>query len=107
MNIMLATVLERTREIGIRRAMGARRKDILIQFLFEAVGLSLIGGVIGVVTGIGLSSLVGSIGEFSAVLSPFHVLLAFFVSGIVGIVSGTFPARRAANVDPIEALRYE
>ncbi|MFC2075594.1 ABC transporter permease [candidate division KSB1 bacterium] len=107
MNIMLATVLERTREIGIRRAMGARRRDVLIQFLIEAVGLSLIGGIIGVLTGIGMSRLVGNIGEFSAVLSPFHVLLAFGVSGIVGVVSGTFPARRAANVDPIDALRYE
>jgi putative ABC transport system permease protein len=107
MNIMLATVLERTREIGIRRSLGAKRKDILIQFLLEAVGLSLIGGVIGVTLGIGLSQIVGHVGKFGAVISPFHVLLAFFVSGAVGVISGTFPARRAANIDPIEALRYE
>ena len=107
MNIMLATVLERTREIGVRRALGARRKDILIQFLIEAVGLSLVGGVIGVMLGIGMSQVVGSIGEFGAVISPFHVLLAFGVAGAVGIVSGTFPARRAANINPIDALRYE
>ena len=107
MNIMLATVLERTREIGIRRAMGAKRKDILIQFLLEAVGLSLVGGAIGITLGIGISKMVGNIGEFSSVVSPLHVLLAFFVSGAVGVVSGTFPARRAAEIDPIEALRYE
>ncbi|HUU30017.1 MAG TPA: ABC transporter permease [archaeon] len=107
MNIMLATVLERTHEIGIRRSLGAKRKDILIQFLLEAVGLSLIGGVIGVTLGIGLSQIVGQVGKFGAVVSPFHVLLAFFVSGAVGVISGTFPARRAANIDPIEALRYE
>ncbi|OGG02902.1 MAG: hypothetical protein A3F83_00260 [Candidatus Glassbacteria bacterium RIFCSPLOWO2_12_FULL_58_11] len=107
MNIMLATVLERTREIGIRRAIGAKRKDILIQFLLEAVGLSLIGGAIGVTLGIAISHMVGHIGNFSAVVSPLHVLLAFFVSGAVGVISGTFPARRAAGIDPIEALRYE
>lgn len=107
MNIMLATVLERTREIGVRRAMGARRRDILIMFLFEAVGLSLVGGTIGMTLGIVLAWIIGHIGEFGAVVSPFHVLLAFFVSAVVGIVSGTFPAHRAANINPIEALRYE
>ncbi len=107
MNIMLATVLERTREIGIRRALGAKRKDILTQFLIEAVGLSLVGGTIGVFLGIAMSGVVSTIGEFGAIVSPFHVLLAFFVSAAVGVISGTFPARRAANIDPIEALRYE
>lgn len=107
MNIMLATVLERTREIGVRRALGAKRKDILTQFLIEAVGLSLVGGTIGVFLGMAMSGVVGNLGEFPAIVSPFHVLLAFFVSAAVGVMSGTFPARRAANIDPIEALRYE
>ena len=107
MNIMLATVLERTREIGVRRALGAKRKDILIQFLIEAMGLSLVGGAMGIVLGIAMSVVVGSIGEFRVVVSPVHVLLAFCVSGAVGIMSGTFPAQKAANTDPIDALRYE
>ena len=107
MNIMLATVLERTREIGVRRALGAKRKDILNPFLIEAVGLSLVGGTIGVFLGIAMSGVVSKIGEFGAIVSPFHVLLAFFVATAVGVISGTFPARRAANIDPIEALRYE
>jgi putative ABC transport system permease protein len=107
MNIMLATVLERTREIGIRRALGAKRKDIQIQFLLESVGLSLIGGLIGIALGIILSLIVGNIGDFRSIVSPFHVLLAFIVSGGVGVASGTVPARRAASIDPIEALRYE
>jgi len=107
MNIMLASVLERTREIGIRRALGARRREIMSQFVTEAVGLSLVGGTIGVVLGVAISIGVGNIGKFGAVVSPFHVILAFFVSALVGIASGTFPARRAANIDPIEALRYE
>ena len=107
MNIMLATVLERTREIGVRRALGAKRKDILIQFLIEAMGLSLVGGAMGIVLGIAMSAVVGSIGEFGVVVSPVHVLLAFCVSGAVGIMSGTFPAQKAANTDPIDALRHE
>jgi putative ABC transport system permease protein len=107
MNIMLATVLERTREIGIRRSLGAKRHDIQIQFLLESVGLSLVGGLIGIALGIVLSLIVGNIGDFNSIVSPYHVLLAFFVSGGVGVVSGTVPARRAAAIDPIEALRYE
>ncbi len=107
MNIMLATVLERTREIGIRRALGARRKDIMILFLLEAVGLGLTGGLIGVFLGVALAHIVSGIGNFNAVVSVIHVFLAFFVAAIVGIVSGTFPAKRAADVNPIEALRYE
>ncbi len=107
MNIMLATVLERTREIGIRRSLGAKRHDIQIQFLLESVGLSLVGGLIGIALGIVLSLIVGNIGDFSSVVSPYHVLLAFVVSGGVGVASGTVPARRAAAIDPIEALRYE
>jgi len=107
MNIMLATVLERTREIGIRRALGARRREILAQFLVEAVGLSLVGGLMGIVLGIAMSLVIDGIAEFSTVVTPFSVLLAFGVAGGVGVVFGTYPARNASNVNPIEALRYE
>lgn len=106
-NIMLATVLERTREIGIRRALGAKRQDIMSQFLTEAVGLSLVGGVIGVLLGVGMSLTIEIFAEFDIVLSPLAIVGAFGLSGIVGVVSGTVPARRAASVNPIEALRYE
>ena len=107
MNIMLATVLERTREIGVRRALGARKHEILYQFLIEAVGLSLVGGLIGVTLGISMSFVINSIAEFKTLVTPFSVIIAFSVSGAVGILFGTFPARRAANVNPIDALRYE
>ena len=107
MNIMLATVLERTREIGVRRAMGAKQREILIQFLIEAVGLSVAGGFVGILLGVGMAVIIGAIAEFKTIISPVAVVLAFGLSGIVGVVSGTFPARRAALVNPIEALRYE
>ncbi len=107
MNIMLATVLERTREIGIRRALGAKQKEILLQFLIEAVGLSFLGGLIGVVLGIGMSLFINSFAEFNTVITPISVIVAFGVSGAVGVIFGTFPAKKAANVNPIEALRYE
>jgi len=107
MNIMLATVLERTREIGIRRSLGARRKEILMQFLIEAVSLSLIGGVIGVTLGFILSLIIDSIAEFKTAITPISVFIAFVVSGAVGVIFGTFPAKRAAEINPIEALRYE
>ena len=107
MNIMLATVLERTREIGIRRALGARQNEILTQFLIEAVGLSLSGGIIGIILGITMSLSINSIAEFETAITPISVIVAFGVSGAVGIIFGTFPARRAANVNPIDALRYE
>jgi putative ABC transport system permease protein len=107
MNIMLATVLERTREIGIRRALGARKNEILSQFLVEAVGLSLVGGMIGVILGVSMSLFINSIAEFRTVITPISVFVAFGVSGAVGIIFGTFPAKRAANVNPIDALRYE
>jgi putative ABC transport system permease protein len=107
MNIMLATVLERTREIGIRRALGAKQNEILFQFLIEAVGLSFLGGIIGVVLGISMSLFISSIAEFSTVITPISVFVAFGVSGAVGVIFGTFPAKKAANVNPIEALRYE
>jgi len=107
MNIMLATVLERTREIGIRRALGAKQNEILVQFLIEAVGLSFLGGFIGIILGISMSVFISSIAEFSTVITPISVFVAFSVSGAVGVIFGTFPARKAANVNPIEALRYE
>jgi putative ABC transport system permease protein len=107
MNIMLATVLERTREIGIRRALGAKQSEIMSQFLIEAVGLSLVGGLIGVFLGVGMALFIDAIAEFKTVISPLSVVMSFGLSGAVGVVSGTFPARRAARINPIEALRYE
>ena len=107
MNIMLATVLERTREIGIRRAMGARRKEIMAQFLIEAVGLSLVGGIAGIVLGVSMSLGIDVIAEFETVVSPLSVVAAFGLAGAGGVASGTFPARRAASINPIDALRYE
>jgi putative ABC transport system permease protein len=107
MNIMLATVLERTREIGVRRALGAKRKEIMYQFLTEAVGLSLAGGLAGIFLGVTMSFTIDAVAEFKTVITPISVIVSFGLSGAVGVVSGTFPAKRAANVSPIEALRYE
>jgi putative ABC transport system permease protein len=107
MNIMLATVLERTREIGIRRSLGARKREILLQFLIEATGLSLVGGILGVILGAVLSGVINSIAEFETVITLFSVFIAFFVSAAIGVVFGTFPAKRAAEINPIDALRYE
>jgi putative ABC transport system permease protein len=107
MNIMLATVSERTGEIGIRRALGANRRDILSQFLVETVVLSGGGGLLGVVTGIALSVLVTRVFALETILRPWSPVLAFAVSIGVGVVFGMYPARRAAMMDPIEALRHE
>ncbi len=107
MNIMLATVLERTREIGIRRSLGARRHEILMQFLIEAIGLSLVGGLVGIILGVSMSLIINTFAEFSTVVTPISVIVAFGVSGGVGVVFGTFPAKNASNVNPIDALRYE
>jgi len=107
MNIMLATVLERTHEIGIRRALGAKRQEILMQFLVEAVGLSLVGGLIGITLGVTMSLIIDAIAEFSTIVTPLSVIVAFGVSGAVGVIFGTYPAKNASNVNPIEALRYE
>jgi putative ABC transport system permease protein len=107
MNIMLATVTERTREIGIRRALGAKRRDITLQFLVEAVALSSMGGVLGVSLGIGLSHLVTHFFALPTIISTWSPVAAFAVSVAVGLVFGTYPARRAALMDPIEALRHE
>jgi putative ABC transport system permease protein len=107
MNIMFASVLERIREIGIRMAIGAKRKDIVVQFLAEAVLISVTGGIIGVILGIVLSKLITHFAGILTIVSPFSVLLSFLVSASVGIVFGYSPAKRAAQKDPIESLRYE
>ncbi len=107
MNIMLATVTERTREIGIRRALGAKRRDIMAQFLTETVFLSGIGGLLGVALGVGLSYGVTHFFGFHTIIQPWSPLLAFGVSVGVGLIFGLYPARRAARMDPIEALRHE
>jgi putative ABC transport system permease protein len=107
MNIMLVSVTERTREIGLRMAVGARSRDILTQFLVEAVTLSLIGGVIGIALGIGGSNAINALAEWRTVLAPEAILLAFGFSAAIGIFFGFYPARKASRLDPIEALRYE
>ena len=107
MNIMLVSVTERTREIGIRKAIGAKNRDILLQFLIEAVVLSVLGGGIGIALGYGGSSLAGKALTLSTSISPASVLVAFCFSAAIGIIFGVFPARKAAAMDPIDALRYE
>ncbi|MFA6546639.1 MAG: ABC transporter permease [Limisphaerales bacterium] len=107
MNIMLATVTERTREIGIRRALGAKKKDIITQFLVETVVLSVGGGLIGVVVGVATPLLVSELTDMKTIVTPMSVLISFGISGAVGIVFGIYPASRAAALDPIEALRHE
>jgi putative ABC transport system permease protein len=107
MNIMLVSVRERTREIGLRQAVGAKTRDILTQFLVEAATLSVAGGIIGIVVGVGTSFLVSRLAGWQTVIGPGAVLLAVFFSALVGITFGYYPARKAAYLDPIEALRYE
>ena len=107
MNIMLVSVRERTREIGIRKAVGARGRDILAQFLIEALTISLLGGMIGLVIGLGATALIGTIAGWGIHINPAIVLVAVGFSLIVGIVFGVWPARQAARLDPITALRYE
>jgi putative ABC transport system permease protein len=107
MNIMLVSVTERTREIGIRMSIGARGRDILFQFLIEAVVLSMAGGLIGVILGVGSSSLISNLAGWPTLVSGTSVGLAFIFSAAVGIFFGFYPARKAAQLNPIDALRYE
>ncbi|OAB38776.1 hypothetical protein PMSD_07140 [Paenibacillus macquariensis subsp. defensor] len=107
MNIMLVSVTERTREIGIRKAIGAPEGTIMSQFLMESVTLAILGGVIGVLLGFGGSKFVGHLMTIQTAVSMNSVLLAVGFSGCIGIVFGVFPARKAARLDPIEALRYD
>ncbi|HWQ53566.1 MAG TPA: ABC transporter permease [Bryobacteraceae bacterium] len=107
MNIMLATVLERTREIGIRRAIGARQGDIVRQFLTEAVLISIVGGLIGIAFGFALSRVIASAAGWSTVVTTSSIVVAFGVSVFIGLLFGIYPAVQAARLDPIEAIRYE
>jgi putative ABC transport system permease protein len=107
MNMMLTTVTERTREIGLRKAIGAKRMDINLQFLAEAVMLTFIGGFLGIVLGWLVSFVVASTGLVATSVTLSSVLLAFGVSALIGIVFGYYPARRAGMLNPIDALRYE
>ena len=107
MNIMLVSVTERTREIGIRLAVGAHGRDVLTQFLIEAIILSLLGGTLGILLGVGSAKFIGDYNNWPIQISTFWVLLSFGISGIIGIAFGFFPAFKASQLDPIEALRYE
>jgi len=107
MNMMLTNVTERIREIGLRKAIGATRTDITSQFLAEAVALTMVGGLFGIVLGWGIAALVSAVSTFDMSLTGSSVLLAVGVSTGIGLVFGYYPARRAAKMDPIEALRYQ
>jgi putative ABC transport system permease protein len=107
MNIMLASVLERTREIGVRRAVGAKQKDIRSQFLSEAVMISLLGGLSGVILGVLIAWIVSAFFDWNTVVTTFSIALSFSFSVAVGLLFGTYPAINAASLNPIEALRHE
>ena len=107
MNIMLVSVTERTREIGVRMSIGARKRDILSQFLMEAIVLSLLGGFIGIGLGVIGSNLVSTLAGWPTFVTSGSIILSVVFSMIVGIFFGYYPARKAANLDPIESLRYE
>ena len=107
MNIMLVSVTERTREIGLRKAIGANNKDVMVQFLIEAVLMSFIGGIVGILLGSGISVLITLFAGWTVRVSWFSIILATAFSLIVGIVFGLWPAQKASKLDPIEALRYE
>jgi putative ABC transport system permease protein len=107
MNIMLASILERTHEIGVRRAVGGRKRDVLHQFLVEAILISFVGGLLGIACGFGLSRLVAVMAGWSTIITVNSILLAFIVSVSVGLIFGIYPAAKAARLDPVEALRHE
>jgi putative ABC transport system permease protein len=107
MNIMLVSVTERTREIGIRMSIGARGKDILTQFLIEALVLSLLGGILGILLGVTGSMIISKLAQWPTIITPFSIILSFGFSFAIGIFFGYYPARKAAMLNPIDALRYE
>ena len=107
MNVMLVSVTERTREIGLRMDVGARGRDILVQFLVEAITLSLIGGVNGIAFGLAVSWAISYLAEWRTLVAPEAIAVAFGFAGVVGVFFGFYPARKAAGLDPIEALRHE
>lgn len=107
MNIMMVSVTERTREIGIRKALGARTRDIMIQFLTESALMSACGGVIGIILGVAIVMIGGAVLKTTVIVKPSVVVMAVGFSGLVGIFFGIYPASKAAKADPIEALRYE
>ena len=107
MNIMLVSVTERTREIGIRKALGATRLHILLQFLVESITLCLVGGLLGIASGVGLAIALSRYAGWETFISPSSVTMAFAFSIAVGLFFGSWPAHRAARLDPIAALRYE
>ena len=107
MNIMLASVMERIKEIGLRLSLGAKKSDIVNQFLFEAIMISVSGGIIGVILGIILADLVSRFGDFPTIITFYSIFISFSVAATVGLVFGITPAKRAANQDPITSLRYE
>ena len=107
MNIMLASVLERIKEIGLRLSIGAQKADIVSQFMFEAVLISLVGGILGVILGITMAYTVTRFAEIPTIVTLNSVLIAFIVSASVGLIFGIAPARRAAQQNPIDSLRYE
>jgi putative ABC transport system permease protein len=104
---MLVSVTERTREIGVRKALGATRMNILLQFLIEALTLCLLGGVLGVLLGMGTAIVLSKVMQWNTLISPMSVAIAFAFSAAVGLFFGIWPARRASRLDPIVALRYE
>jgi len=107
MNIMLASVLERIKEIGVRRSLGATQQDIVLQFLFESIFISLIGGVLGVILGVSAARTIESIAEIQTIITPWSIILSFGVAATVGLVFGIIPAQRASKLDPIKALRND
>lgn len=107
MNIMLASVIERTKEIGIRMATGATRRDIILQFLAEATMISVTGGLIGIILGIVMAKIIMQLTDILTIVSPASIFISFGVSAAVGILFGYMPARKAASQNPVESLRYE